>query len=240
MGKTTKEQKVKFTDYQTELLYPIPETTAIRQIETCARICYRSKTDDILTAMGFLKKLWKLGHHSVFEHVNITVFFKMDRGLSHEMVRHRLCAFSQESTRYCNYNDEIEFVFPSGIVDSFDDMNAYKTAAIKCAEQYHHALARGNAPQNARALLPNMLVTRMYMTANVRQWMHIFDMRLRNPGAHPDMRRLMSITADEFLKHYPDLFGKILDLEIMNADYKTVLQGQQNAKAEKMLTGKPL
>jgi thymidylate synthase (FAD) len=196
--------------YEFNLVNTLPEETVIKHLEQCARICYKSEAaTDIRESESFLSRLWKLGHHSIFEHVAITAFIVCDRGLLAELTRHRLASFSVESTRYCDYQEQIEFIVPGSEIDK----TTYKTIANEMAGYYRHLRKTGDPAQIARAVLPNMLATRLYMTANVREWAHVLELRFKNEKAHPDMRRLMKRAAVAFVTQYPILFGKILGLD---------------------------
>ena len=168
-------------------------------LEVCGRTAYQSqpKGDD----EAFIKPIVSKGHLSVIEHASMTVRFVTDRGVSHELVRHRLASFTQESTRYCNYADdkfgnELTFIHPVWI-DPDLDMRAVPTTYMwwqsMCeAENFYFDLLRlGWTPQQARAVLPNSLKTEIVMTANLREWRHVFQLRAIEKAAHPQMRALM-------------------------------------------------
>jgi thymidylate synthase (FAD) len=215
---------------------------ALRQVEAAGRCCYKSEQrigED--TADPFCRMLIKRGHESVIEHAIITVKFVIDRGVSHELVRHRLCSFSQESTRYCDYapggkTAGITFVlppwFPSGIIEpcQLDDDGWYKhfdrwdimrdaadeacpgaadwLDALKYAErQYNQLRTRGWKPEQARSVLPNSLKTEIVVTANLREWRHIFKLRTAE-AAHPQMREIMCPLRDELADKLPSIFGQ--------------------------------
>jgi thymidylate synthase (FAD) len=153
---------------------------------------------------------------------NITVKFICDRGVSHELVRHRLVSFAQESTRYCNYgnNDHIEFIIPcwckeieeqeTNVCHFIDDSTEtiWLHTMYKCEEGYLNMINQGWSPQQARSVLPNSLKTEINMSANIREWRHIFKLRTSN-AAHPQMRELMCPLLDEFKQRIPILFDDI-------------------------------
>lgn len=129
-----------------------------------------------------------------------TIKFICDRGVSHELVRHRICSLSQESTRYCNYkNEPIKFVEPwwyddfseSGVVKRLLWQNICRTSAMN----YRAFLEAGGTPQGARALLPNSLKTEVVVTADMKEWQHIFNLRC-DAAAHPDMVRVMKMAKE--------------------------------------------
>jgi len=164
----------------------------LRKIETKGRICYKSEgriTDD--SAEKFIESIAKRGHMSVLEHSSISVKFIVDRGVSHEIVRHRLASYSQESTRYCNYghDDEITVIEPFFFKSSWDKLTHWKIAMIDTETAYLALLKEGANPQEARSVLPNSLKTELWMTANIREWIHFFGLRAAKP-AHPQMRQV--------------------------------------------------
>ncbi|MFH0766607.1 MAG: FAD-dependent thymidylate synthase, partial [Bacillota bacterium] len=184
------------------------------------RTCYKSEekiTDD--SAIEFCRSIIKRGHLSVIEHTSITVKFIIDRGISHEFVRHRLCAFSQESTRYCNYKNRVTFVIPPWITDIlpgwYDNLidNVSNTSRLwfdcmfRAEENYRKLLELGWIPQQARSILPNSLKTELVVTANLREWQHIFSLRCAEV-AHPQMREVMNPLREEFRKRIPVIFNK--------------------------------
>jgi thymidylate synthase (FAD) len=200
---------------------------ACKEIELAARTCYQSEgkiTEDSYKAL--IAKLIKSGHEAMLEFgPSITVKFVCDRGVSHELVRHRLCDFAQESTRYCNYskNDEIVFITPPWIrnmPDPFICDNSYSfnhvdvdtalwmESLLNSEASYLRLLELGWQPQQARAVLPNSLKTEINMKANIREWRHIFRLRC-SPKAHPQMRELMIPLLQHFQRFAPELFNDI-------------------------------
>lgn len=182
----------------------------LKKLETAGRTCYKSEnkmTED--SAANFVRNLIKRGHESVLEHVSITVRIITDRGISHEIVRHRLASYSQESTRYCNYKDkEIEFVLPYDIDPETKIFDYWKLSCQASETDYKVLIAEGVAPQTARSVLPNCLKTELVMTCNLREWRHFFKMRCA-PGAHPDMKYLATIMLQDFQEKIPVVFDDI-------------------------------
>lgn len=194
-------------------------------IELAGRTCYKSEdkiTED--SASGFIERIKNFKHESVLEHGSITVRFIVDRGVSHELVRHRLASFSQESTRYCNYGkdkfgNEITVIDPRPAFESWQDEKWGDKAILpvfqiwQCACEdaelaYFDMLRDGTTPQQARSVLPNSLKTEVVMTANPREWRHVFRVRCAKE-AHPQMREVMIPLRDTFVTHWPALFGDI-------------------------------
>ena len=192
----------------------------LKHIERMGRISYKSEdkiTEDGESAKKFIGKLIANGHESVLEHSSLSVIFITDRAVTHELVRHRLASFTQESQRYCNYskdkfNNEVTFIEPWWIADSdpIDSDVAYPwMTAISTAEQeYFKLLDIGMSPQDARVVLPNSTKTEIGVTANYREWRHILKLRCSD-AAHPDIRRLMRGLATELKKRIPVVFDDI-------------------------------
>jgi len=179
---------------------------ALKLIEVAGRTCYKSEdkiTDD--SAVTFAEKILKLGHHSVLEHAVATVRFICDRGVTHEIVRHRLASYSQESTRYCNYGKiGVRFMIPSDFELNPDDM--YFLQLVE--EQYNYCLSIGRTPQQARYFLPNGLKTEIVMTANFREWRHFFKLRTSS-AAHPDMRLVAGMAYEQFKERIKIIFDDL-------------------------------
>lgn len=197
-----------------EIISPVDGEDVLRRIEACGRVCYKSEGKMTgSSAPEFVRKIIARGHESVLEHVSITVKITCDRGVSHELVRHRLASFSQSSTRYCNYSQdrfgrEITVIDPSALGLS---ANAYShwEWACQCAEKaYLQMLACGASPQAARSVLPNALATEVVVTANLREWRHILRLRT-SPAAHPQMREIMIPLLREFRRRMPVIFDDI-------------------------------
>ena len=184
--------------------------TPLQIIELAGRTCYKS--EDKITeesAEKFVRGILKSGHESVIEHVSATVRFITNRGVTHELVRHRLCAFSQESTRYVDYQNEMEFIIPVWWDDGSKGAKETFTAAIKDAEWFYKELRnKGWRPEQAREVLPNALKTEIVVTANMREWRHIFKLRT-SKAAHPQIRELMTSCLKGFKERIPVLFDDI-------------------------------
>lgn len=187
-------------------------------IESAGRTCYKSE-DKITSssAKKFTQMVLKRGHESVIEHVSASVRFITNRGVTHELVRHRICAFSQESTRYVNYGgDDIQFIrpvwFPNEITRTTNlrtvEMN-WVLAMEKSESFYKLLLQQGWRPEQAREVLPNSLKTEIVVTANLREWRHIFKLRT-SKAAHPQIRELMRSCLEGFKRRIPVIFEDIL------------------------------
>lgn len=168
-----------------------PPAQPLQHIEAAGRTCYKSEekiTPD--SAADFVRRILERGHESVIEHANATVRFVTNRGVTHELVRHRLAAYSQESTRYVRYTGDMEFIRPVWITENTQQALIWDTAMRTAEAYYLKLLDMGWQPQQAREVLPNSLKTEIVVTANLREWRHIFRMRTSS-AAHPQMRALM-------------------------------------------------
>jgi len=179
----------------------------LKQIERAGRTCYRSEnkiTPD--SARAFVSMIMDSGHLSVIEHCSIGVRIVTDRGVTHELVRHRLAAYSQESTRYCNYAKDtaIRFILPVDFALSGNDVRLLR----EIEKHYVYSIAIGRTAQQARYFLPNGVKTEIVTTANLREWRHIFTMRT-SPRAHPQMRALMTSMLAGFQKAVPVIFDAL-------------------------------
>lgn len=189
-------------------------------MERIGRVCYKSEGKiTVGSAEKFIKA--RIGkHESVIEHSALTVRLICDRGVTHEIVRHRLCAFSQESTRYCNYSGGVQFIIPPwvqmlpgeyiGVWPRSSDMgtNIWADSMIMAENMYINLTNLGWKPQQARAVLPNSLKTEIVITANFREWRHIFKLRTAK-DAHPQMRELMVPLLSVAQTNIPYIFDDI-------------------------------
>jgi thymidylate synthase (FAD) len=180
------------------------------RLELAGRTCYKS--EDVVTHDSnceFLKKIIKLGHESVLEHEIVSCRVITDRGVTHEIVRHRLASYSQESTRYCNYSDNakrqlgIKFIRPE-----FDLTDRDVAFLIRVEDYYNECIANGRSPQQARYFLPNGLKTEIVMTLNLRAWRHFFNLRTAK-GAHPQMRQIANPMLEAFKGRIPIIFDDL-------------------------------
>ena len=186
-----------------------PPPNALELLELCGRVAYKSEDRITLgSAEKFLKVILTRKHESVLEHVGATVRFATDRGVSHELVRHRIASFTQESTRYVNYEKRgMTFVVPVDI-DTGSWQYTYWLNHMRDSEWRYNALIdTGASPQFARSVLPNSLKTEVVMTANLREWRHVFSLRTK-PDAHPQMADLMRQAVAMFKEAVPVLFDE--------------------------------
>lgn len=190
----------------------------LEKIEKVARTCYKSEGKiQEGSAAKMVASLIKSGHEAMLEHVSVTVKFVVDRGISHELVRHRLASFAQESTRYCNYSkddfgSEITFIIPEYLDYKSAGWNTWKETMKACEDAYFKMLDFGLSPQQARAVLPNSLKTEVVMTANLREWRHFFKLRaLGTTGKpHPQMLEVTVPLLEDFKQMIPVVFDDLV------------------------------
>ena len=189
----------------------------LKKIEMIGRTCYKSTdriTDD--SAPKFVANLIKRGHEAMIEHASVTVKFVTDRGISHEIVRHRIASFAQESTRYCNYSkdkfgNELTFIQPAFLTEGTEAYNVWKEDMERCEKAYFAMLEAGSKPEEARSVLPNSLKTELIMTADLREWRNFFKLRAANStgSAHPQMLEISRPLLEEFKAKIPVVFDDI-------------------------------
>lgn len=205
----------------------------LQRIEIAGRTCYKSEekiTPDGESAKRFVKMIINNGHEAMLEHSSLSVRFICSRGVSHEIVRHRLFSFAQESTRYCNYSKgkfggECTFIVPPdkewGVnleeykaasdhdnpVDAYSQWIWYWTLSV-CEEEYMLFLEAGWTPQEARDVLPNALKTEIVVTGNYREWRHFFKLRC-DEKAHPHMRLLAKGLLEDIKLRIPVVFDDL-------------------------------
>ncbi|MEA1960934.1 MAG: FAD-dependent thymidylate synthase [Bacillota bacterium] len=201
---------------QPQVLVPESELDAgiITRLERYARICYKSEDKmGESYSPGFLRTILSRGHESIIEHEKITVMFIVDRGITHEIVRHRIASYSQESTRYCNYSQdkfgrEIAVIEPYFFRNRKDQFELWKEACQVAETNYLMLLEKGASPQEARSILPTCLKTEIAVTFNIREWRHFFALRCA-AGAHPQMKQVAIPLLLLFQEKLPILFENI-------------------------------
>jgi len=223
---------MKIIEPSVELLWITPEPYKV--IELSGRTCYKS--EDKITpdsAIRFADMIKQRGHESVVEHAAASFRIICDRGITHEIVRHRLASYSQESTRYCNYSkdkfgSEISVVQPPGIApcdravadaeyglsrdwvcdcDECVCFRAWERANITAQDSYNIMISKGKSPQIARSVLPTDLKTEIVMTCNFREWLHFIKLRT-SPAAHPQIRPIAESIRAKLAEHCPTIFKK--------------------------------
>lgn len=197
---------MKIVKQSVELLWvtPVSET----QIELIGRTCYKSENLMTMDSHGpFCRKMVDKGHHAMIEHASASFRIITDRGVSHEIVRHRIASFAQESTRYCNYSAdkfgrEIAVVEPPGLGEN---RWVWEAACEEAEITYMSLLRDGVSPQIARSVLPTCLKTEIVMTANFREWRHFITLR-RAKAAHPQIREIAEYVLSVLKIHAPNVF----------------------------------
>lgn len=203
---------MKIINPSVELINPPEYQTLLSTVELAGRVCYKS--EDCIkdgSAEEFIKNIIKRGHESVLEHGSITVKFICDRGVSHELVRHRMASYCQESTRYCNYSgekfgSEITAIRPCFWPNCDVKYAIWFDLCSRAEDHYFDLIAAGATPQEARSVLPNSLKTEVIMTANIREWRHFFELRCA-PAAHTQMRQIANMAKELFKNKYPVFFS---------------------------------
>lgn len=192
------------------------EDYVLTKLESCGRTAYKS--EDKITkgsAEKFIRGIIKSGHFSVLEHVSVTVKFICDRGVTHELVRHRIASYTQESTRYCNYSKKgMTFISPLFWREGSLEWCLWYGAMHEAEIRYNKLIALGAKPQEARSVLPNSLKTEIMTTMNIREWRYVLGLRTK-PDCHPQMRQVMNMLLSEFREKLPVLFN---DVGVLNKE----------------------
>ena len=220
--------KIQKADY--EILTPISEggIRELQHIERIGRVCYKSEdkiTEDGESAKKFVKMLINAHHEAMIEHSTLSVMFTVDRGVSHEMVRHRIARFAQESTRYVNYSkdkfgNEINVIdlrpgieldrkmsgMSAEVIDAV--LKEWKQAMLDAEKHYMRLIELGATAQIARSVLPNSTKTNITITANYREWRNYFKLRTAS-DAHPQIREVSVPLLQELKERIPVIFDDI-------------------------------
>jgi len=209
-----------------KILTEIDGNKILKDLERAGRTCYQSQdniTDE--SAKKFISSIIKNKHYTILEHCSVSVKIICDRGISHELVRHRLASFSQSSTRYCNYSkgkfdNEITVIdlatgFKYDLADEKDRVkySIWGKAMCKAEEYYMQMIEAGAKPEEARSVLPNSLKTEIIMTANLREWIHIFNLRaIGTTGKpHPQIIEIMIPMLRKFQELIPVVFDNLTE-----------------------------
>lgn len=224
---------IKIVSPSVDVIQASPERDVLSILERIGRVSHKSEekiTPD--SAAPFVRKIIGLGHESILEHVVVSLLLTVDRGVSHELVRHRLGSYNQESTRYCNYgrSNVVTIVLPSFFPDvpvgEYDSAAGVASAAnwelsaeavvwlnsiFAAADGYLDFLKLGRTPQEARAVLPNSLKTEVVVTYNLRQWRYFLSLRYFGTAGkpHPQMVEVSAMIYDYFLNEYPVIFSDL-------------------------------
>lgn len=197
-----------------EILTPLDRGEILGRIERIARVCYKSE-DRIGpgTASKMVSALVRNGHEAMLEHYSISVLFTVDRGISHELVRHRVASYAQESSRYCRYSDGITVTKPCYLDEGTPEFDEWEDACLQAEQAYMCLLDSGFPAEQARAVLPTSTKTEIVVTANLREWRHIFRLRACGETGRPhvQMMEVMQPLMLELKGVLPEVFG---DLEV--------------------------
>lgn len=207
---------MKIIEPSIEILSDVDVEKIMKNIELCGRVCYKS--EELITeesAQGFVKRLIASGHESVLEHEKITFKFICDRGVSHEIVRHRIASYSQESTRYCNYNkdkfgNELTLIKPCFWNEEDDKYKIWLEEMQSVENNYNKLIELGAKPEEARSILPNSLKTEIVVTMNIRELRHFLKLRT-SKKAHPQMREVAKMLLNYVQERLPALFEDIYE-----------------------------
>ncbi len=208
---------------QTHEFISLPEDL-LKTLETAGRTCYKSEariTED--SAAKFVDMLVRHKHHAMIEFGDIIVRLTTNRGVTHELVRHRLCSFAQESTRYVKYDGGMAFIRPvwsdQRLIGDWDKETTvpgnlpegdriWLESMIRAEEDYTRLMEEGWKAQAAREILPNSLKTEIVVKANIREWRHIFALRCAK-SSHPQMVELMRPLLAELKSKLPVVFDDL-------------------------------
>ena len=198
---------MKIVEPSVKLLWITPDPE--QQIETAGSTCYKS--EDKITANSahdFAAKMRKSGHHAMIEHAAASFKIVTDKGITHEIVRHRLASYAQESTRYCNYSqdkfsNEVSFIEPPGLEGY--QRSHWELACHDAEKRYFAMLELGCSPQIARSVLPHCLKTEIVMMCNLREWRHFITLR-GSKAAHPQIRPIAYAIWEVLMSHAPSIF----------------------------------
>lgn len=202
---------MKIVNHEVSLEWITP--SAKFMIEKAGRTCYLSEDKAGVNPGAFIRRIIASGHHSVLEHASASFRIITDRGVTHEIVRHRIASYSQESTRYCNYtggrfDGQLSFIRPVDLPESLWQLWEKRMEQVEA--DYRSFIAAGARPQEARSILPNCLKTEIVMTANFREWRHFIELRSA-PDAHPDMRVVAKMVGAMLYQLEPEVFGDLIE-----------------------------
>ncbi len=202
---------MKIIEPSVELVDDFDAVAVMKKIERAGRVCYKSEgniKDD--SAEKFIRGIIKRGHESVIEHATVSFKIICDRGVTHELVRHRLASYSQESSRYCDYSagkfgGELTFIKPCFWSDDDENFKLWKETMALLEKNYLTLRANGAKPEEARSILPNSLKTEIFVTMNLREWRHFLKLRTAK-AAHPQMREVALKIYQILVEKLPAVF----------------------------------
>ena len=206
---------MKIVDASFEIVNMPDGREVLKMLEKIGRVCYKSENRiEKDSAEKFLRTIIRNGHESVIEHVNITVKIICDRGVTHEIVRHRIASYSQESTRYCNYSNErfgneLTFIRPTFWKNDKEKYEIWLGVMQEVEKNYMELIKLGARAEEARSILPNSLKTEIVVTMNLREWRHFFRLRT-SVKAHPQIREVSIAILKKFKDCIPVIFDDTL------------------------------
>ena len=205
---------MKIIEPSVELVEDFDAAAVMQKIERAGRVCYKSegniKAD---SAEKFIRGIIKRGHESVIEHATVSFKIVCDRGVTHELVRHRLASYSQESSRFCDYSagkfgGELTFIKPCFWTDDDENFQLWKATMAQLEKTYLAMRAAGARPEEARSILPNSLKTEIFVTMNLRELRHFLKLRTAK-AAHPQMREIALKIYQILVEKLPAVFDDI-------------------------------
>ena len=207
---------MKIIEPNVEILSNINGNEILKHLELCARNCYKSEsniTEDTTSAIKMINKLIELDHTAMLEHFNITIKLLCDVGTYKDLTRHRHCSFAIESTRYCNYSkgkfgNEISVIKPCNMDENSGIYHTWLKAMNDMERAYMQMAEIGATPDQLRMILPHSTAASVILTANIREFRHIFNLRCAK-AAHPSVRQIMLMTLNEFHNKIPVLFDDL-------------------------------
>lgn len=205
---------MKIIEPSVELVEEFDAAAVMRKLERAGRVCYKSESnikDD--SAEKFIRGIIKRGHESVIEHATVSFKIICDRGVTHELVRHRIASYSQESSRYCDYSagkfgGELTFIKPCFWQEDDPNYQLWKDTMAQLEKNYLALRAGGARPEEARSILPNSLKTEIFVTMNLREWRHFLKLRTAK-AAHPQMREVALKIYQILAEKLPAVFDDI-------------------------------
>lgn len=205
---------MKIIEPSVELVEDFDAAAVMKKIERAGRVCYKSEgniKDD--SAEKFIRGIIKRGHESVIEHATVSFKIICDRGVTHELVRHRLASYSQESSRYCDYSagkfgGELTFIKPCFWSEDDEKFKLWLSTMAELEKKYLELRACGARPEEARSILPNSLKTEIFVTMNLREWRHFLKLRTA-AAAHPQMREVALKMYQILVEKLPAVFDDL-------------------------------
>ena len=209
---------VKIIEPSVEIVSEINSDKMLKQIEKCARNCYKSEnniTEDTTSAVKMIGKLIEMGHTAMIEFADVIVNLHCDVGVYKDLTRHRHCSFAIESTRYCNYSkgkfgNEISVIKPCNMDENSGIYHTWLKAMNDMERAYMQMAEIGATPDQLRMIFPHSTAASVMMKANIREWRHIFNLRCAK-AAHPSVRQIMLMTLNEFHNKIPVLFDDLYE-----------------------------